>query len=382
MIRLVTLVLCFLLAASAVAAEGGDSAPSGTGTSEKITLEIENEPLIPALTRLFEMVGVSYVFDPEISEEPEDYNKKVTAKLKNVTFEQALDSLLSGPDLTWRKENGVIVIEPRLAQIVKQQMQQALSGIGGPKPTPTPVMPVQPAAETATREPYPILQRQIIPPMSIREALELIQPGWTFKGDLGDTLIPGAMFSQISRSAAARILLIAAGLVPPDEGMEIVKHGQLSLSDYAASESFYLGPGGIVIVGTSTKAPDGEQPYAVFFERTPTDLALSSLLSMARVAHVVATPPGDRQDLTVRLYDVTLDEALNNIVPTLGLKYRKQGPKAKPTYIIEPTSQKTVSHISAQNSNHQTEYSRGRVAFQRQVTRKSEEPEQPDYLHT
>jgi hypothetical protein len=38
--------------------------------------------------------------------------------------------------------------------------------------------------------------------------------------------------------------------------------------------------------------------------------------------------------VTVQLYDVTVDRALDIICPPVGLVYRKQGPPANPTYVI------------------------------------------------
>jgi hypothetical protein len=42
-----------------------------------------------------------------------------------------------------------------------------------------------------------------------------------------------------------------------------------------------------------------------------------------------------RHTVSAQLYDVTLDQALDALLPSLSLTYRKQGPAANPTYVVE-----------------------------------------------
>lgn len=117
------ILLLGLVAAGPVFAQsaGQPAAEEGQGVqsreSQKITLEIRDTPIKKVLEMLFKGAGVSYVLDPALDKPP--YDKiTVSMSLQDVTFEEALKTLVKAHGLTYRIEGGgrTHMISPRKPQ--------------------------------------------------------------------------------------------------------------------------------------------------------------------------------------------------------------------------------------------------------------------------
>lgn len=82
-------------------------------TSRKVTLNMENGDIRAALKTLFKSVSANYTIDQAVSGE-------VTVSLTEVPFRTALESILkstqSQKPLTYRVEDGVYIVAPKLEQ--------------------------------------------------------------------------------------------------------------------------------------------------------------------------------------------------------------------------------------------------------------------------
>ena len=91
--------------------------PTVAGAQEDITqkkiasLEFSQADVREAIRSLFKNVNVSYTIDPEVQ-------GSITASLKDVTFETALQNILRQVDATYRVEGGVFQIIKRKSDIL------------------------------------------------------------------------------------------------------------------------------------------------------------------------------------------------------------------------------------------------------------------------
>jgi len=361
-----------------------------------ISIELKDVPLKLAFETIFKAAGRApelYTLDPALDKPPYD-KVTVSLKLQNAQLGDALDRLADAHDLSVAHLGGPLynlggryVIGPKPAVEVNTSYQ----------PSPVPGRPVPPGAKAPT-EPEKELMTVSIPAMPVRAALGMLykqggsESPWEFKGGLDTARMPGAKFYRFPRDEAAKVLLFAAGLAPPASGKVVTSKGSVRLSDilqYTPVRSDeQTGYGGGYGGYGGYKAPGSEHPWtqggyvpAVAVAAYKSEklggkwlftvlsgqeydvpvieriLAISGRSYMmgnvsqrpykqsstvinsktgapATQSWINMLPPAT---ICVRLYDVTLDQALDSILPGVFLKYRKQGPPDDPIYVIEPS---------------------------------------------
>ena len=205
----------------------------------------------------------------------------------------------------------------------------------------------------ATLGPRPDLVTMTIPRMPIAEALRYLhrdaqkQVGFAFQGRLAMTSMPGATFRLFPRHEAADVLLAAAGLVPPTGSDRLIKSvgaADLSTSINYVPLSINLGGYGLtrslvgdfppaVAVAAYRTANSPNLLLVVLANQEQDIVVLDNILGASGVNYVLGdmtgrpnpeAPTGPRL-LSIRLYGVTLEQALRSILPAVNLRYHMQG---------------------------------------------------------
>jgi len=219
-----------------------------------------------------------------------------------------------------------------------------------------------------------------IPAMPVRAALGMLykqgdsESPWEFKGGLDTARMPGAKFYRFPRDEAAKVLLVAAGLAPPASGKVVASKGSVRLSDiiqytpvrsdeqtgYGGGYGGYGGHAGyparpygaeffpaVAIAAYKSEKLGGKRLFTVLSAKEYDSFVIEKLLVVNGGSHVMANldvrsgPTGGpfygSMQVSVAIYDVTLDQALDSILPGVLLKYRKQGPPDNPIYVIYPS---------------------------------------------
>lgn len=395
--RVYAIIILSIMLATSAWAQTGLPAETDSATQVQnfsgISLDMSDVPLKEAIKQLFE-AGQSldgYVLDPALDRPPYD-KVRVTMRLQNMDFATALNGLMSAHGLaaTYKPDENTTYVGPAPSPRAAAAREAALpSGPMPEQPQAVRSMPQAAAQETV------YLVTMSIPPMPVKDAVVMVWPGspWKFGDDLGRTQMPGARFYQYPRELAAATVVTAAGLIPPVAAGKMVM--QKGKADAASSQQwmppraqitqlhsqgntayFSQGTGdlannlayqqgvafqtGIAIAAYKSKAAGDEWVFTIFsnqavdtdlLERLLTlsgksyvmgDLSLRPQVNVADAAREAGTnvqrrsvdylPP---KAVTAQLRDVTLDQALDKLVPACRLTYRKIGPSSNPTYVIE-----------------------------------------------
>jgi hypothetical protein len=392
------IILCITLAASAWAQTTSAPSDTGNAASQaqtgvRISLNMSDTPLKEAIRVLFHE-GQSedgYILDPALDRPPYD-KVRVTMRLQNMDLATALDRLMSAHGLaaTYKPGENLAYIGPAPAPKAAMSYQAVPLNV----PAQQQLGALRSMPQAATQETV-YLVTMSVPPMPVKDAVVMVWPGspWKFGDDLGRTPMPGARFHQYPREMAAATVVQAAGLIPPVAVGNIVS--QRGRSDAASSQQWmppraqntqifaqnnygypaqrptgavdnlaYQGgvapQSGIAIAAYKSKAAGNEWLFTIFSNQALDVDLLERLLTLSgksyvmgdlsvrpqvRVADVTAEggknvqrkslyyfPP---KAVTAQLRDVTLDQALDKLVPPCGLTYRKIGPASNPSYVIE-----------------------------------------------
>lgn len=366
----------------------------GTGMDRRLDVDVRNADVRAVIEQFFSGSGLNYVVEPGVS------GTTPPIRMQDVPFPDALSVLLKTAHLTIRKESGVYHISP---QRELPQVADSLDIHVGQEPARDITVCIQ--------------------AMPVSDAVRMVEPGWSFQGNLGSIVIPGARFYQFPREMAVPVLLAEAGLMPPTGQSRLVtRRGRFDLSilcpinatraltqnqGYAAPgmasraqagpvarqyippglgnaspvDQSYAAPmtnsrmqaasqnvGGMIIPvsGGSLAIAEYQRPntggkllFIILADRAvDTDVieklfavsgkgyAMGDVMSRPRLSRQVETSNGSQKNIdttrfqspsviSLQLIDATLDQALDTIVPTVGLQYRKLGPLYNPTYLIE-----------------------------------------------
>lgn len=371
------------------------NAASQAQTGVRISLDMSDTPLKEAIRVLFHE-GQSedgYILDPALDRPPYD-KVRVTMRLQNMDFATARDRLMSAHGLaaTYKPGENMAHIGPAPAPMVATPHQAIPpSGPMTEQPGALRSMPQAATQETA------YLVTMSVPPMPVKDAVVMVWPGspWTFGDDLGRTPMPGARFHQYPREMAAATVVQAAGLIPPVAAEKMVSqkgradaassqewmppraqntqifaqnnYGYLAQRptgavDNLASQGGVASQSGIAIAAYKSKAAGNEWVFTIFSNQALDVDLLERLLTLSGRSYVMGdlsyrpevrtqTVNQDKSTgktvqqrtlycfppkaVTAQLHDVTLDQALDNILPACRLRYRKVGPPTNVSYVIE-----------------------------------------------
>ncbi|MHB0999927.1 MAG: hypothetical protein ACYC27_11840 [Armatimonadota bacterium] len=377
--------------------------------NNRISIDMNDTPLCEAIGKLFEGQNLQYSLAPELNLPP--YDKiKVSMKLVDIPVTNAISALLKSHQLSIRKDNDAYYIAPAdMAQFdptgeqvlgelefrIKSPHNSNSSAPSGPGPQGGPAgfgggaMPVMAGmmpGNEAFAEPMLESRQDMITisilQMPVKDAIEKVEPGWTFNGDLGDTIMPGAKFYNLQKDMAVGIILQAAGLLIPDNGSKVISEKgrndlnmiytwkpQASRNDYDPMANVNFGGKSFAVpgIGTTSNAisigaykNSNSWSFTVLAGRAYDTVLLRRLMDISGKNHVIGniqsrpyattqtiynskSEPskiqyiqyGPPSTISVQLYDVALDEALDNILPLVGLIYKKKGASDNPVYSIE-----------------------------------------------
>jgi hypothetical protein len=317
---------------------------------DQVSLEFKLTSIKTALDTFLQGQGVNYVIDQSV-----DPKATISSlKLQNMPFEQALKVMLKSvdPPLTYNKEGDTYHIS------TQRNTSPEDSNPSNKKPN-VPIINniaelVKPTSISEDLDQVTLR----IPPMSIKEAIEKIETGWTFKDKLGDTQMPGASFYRFPKDAAVSMLLISAGLVPPTNDSKLVTtKGKADLSSYIQWNpqkntriyDFANRRGGfgmndfdnaVVAIGAhKTNDKKGEWLYTILASKASQTDLLDPLFSITGRSYLRAESGSGYggyggSAVSAQLYDLTLDDSLDVLLPMMGLFYGIQGSDTNPTYVI------------------------------------------------
>ena len=365
-----------------------------------INLELKDVPLKQAFERLFESAGdrpARYQLDPAFDKPPYD-KVKVSLKLQNAQLYDALNRLANAHDLCVTRLGGRYVIGPKPAVEVDTSYQPPQAP-GQPVP-PGAKAPTKPEKELMTvsipampvRAALGMLYKQgdSESPWEFKGGLDTARmPGAKFYRFPRDEAAKVLLF-------AAGLAPPASGKVVTSKGSvrlsDILQYTPVWSGGQTAGQAAYPGYGGAyggfmkygaypqagAQGGTAPGTGQGYVPavaVAAYKSGTFGDKWLFTVLCaqewdigvlekllatsgrsyvMARVSErpyskTMTSIKAGRPSISsyvdsmypsmisVSLYDVTLDQALDSILPNVLLKYRKQGPPDNPIYVIYPS---------------------------------------------
>ena len=370
------ILICLTLAGAGFAQSPGDSQPTAAGTFRPVSVSFSNVPLRQAIEVLFNDVGAGFVLDPGVNQSPFD-RISVSLNLVNADFEQALSTLLDRTGLAWTREEIGYRIAPSTAPTPAFTNQMQV------------VQNLTQAADLATIN---------LSAMPVKEALSAVWPQspWAFKDDLGRTVMPGAKFYRFPRPIAGATVVAAAGLIPPPgDATFISARGQADLKGWfqwnpgnqmgrqqvmsalpapgapagpASQSGAYqqyagnaIGPNRDVAICAYRSRVGDTWVYTVLANRALDIDLLEKLFALSGNAYVMgdltlrpqmqyeSQPSMEKmagearnqliirgpKQISAQLRNVTLDQALNTLLPAAGLMYRKTGPPNNATYVIE-----------------------------------------------
>jgi hypothetical protein len=309
----------------------------------RVSLCLTDSPFKTALDTFFKNSGKCYVLTPMADQQAKALT--VTLRIDDAGFQKALDALMNASSLRYTLDDNIytIMTEPEYMQ------KHGFGPMGGPI-GPGPMQGGYGGyPQAAARGPEPVYVR--LQAMPVEEAYEAVIKAshaaqdplkWEFEGDLGKTIMPGADFASVPVEMAARIVIATAGLTPPmgpDDYM-ITKKGQVEFSQLVTPE-WFIGMGGYSVA--NYRAKDGQWRFFILASSQPIP-ELVKLLIGDRSSYVIedrskATPaPKDTRSgvvlVSVRLIDVTLDEALTTILEPTGFTFKKRGK----LYIVQQTN--------------------------------------------
>ena len=368
--RTIAIILICLVLGAPGFAQGPAPAPPG------VSVSFSNVPLRQAIEVLFNYSNAGFVLDPGIDQSPYD-RINVSLNLVNADFDQALSTLLDRTGLAWTLEDGQYRIAPSSSQQARPAGVQMVM-----------------ASELQNAD----LATVNLPAMPVKEALNTVWPRspWTFRDDLGRTPMPGAKFYQFPRQMAGATVVAAAGLIPPTGSERMIAFkGRANLADmFQWDPGRQLG---IQAPGSAPTAPSGQAQRFGFNQQNASNATLSSagvaisayrlrtgdtwvftimanraldtdvlekLFGLSGKAYVMgdlaqrpqvqnyylksatseekasAEVPNQviirgPKLISAQLRNVTLDQALDSLLPAAGLRYRKMGPPNSLTYVIE-----------------------------------------------
>jgi hypothetical protein len=300
----------------------------------RVTMALKDAPAKEVLDTLFQAADKEYVFSQNAY--PGAHSTKITLRLVNSPFDQALDAVTTAAGLIYSVENGVYTIS------------SSVSGFGSPTRAYTP--------DSRPAVPSPI--RLQLSAMPVEEAYQSIIKAsgvpdvlnWRFEGDLGKTIMPGARFLGIPVEMAARIVVAASGLVPPTATERtITKRGPV---DFAALPTQDWGEGrNVTFPLAEYMGPDKQWRYFILAHKSPIANTIS-LLFGDRVGYVVGEAEYvGRGFVSIRLVNVTLEQALKAILGSTGYTYRIEDG----VYVIQQTSNPSQDQPAAKPAEQGTE---------------------------
>ncbi|MHB1457647.1 MAG: STN domain-containing protein [Armatimonadota bacterium] len=367
---------------------------------KRISVDLRDVPLKDAIDMVFKTAGRAYTLSPAING-PSYENMRVSMKFENVTVDDAIAGLLTSNNLMAGIQDNTIIIIP----LIESKSSPTNASASQPRASSSPIVrtdgsgfggsgggfgggytsgsagglggglkggmldmipdmpPFNPANELVTIS---------IPSMPVKDAIAMIEPGWTFNSNLGNTIMPGARFSGFQMDMAIALVLSAAGLAPPAKNDKVVtSKGKADLSMYQWTPAAMSGQQSGIIGYIPTQQAiaigmckvSGKSLFTILAVRAPERDLLEKLMSNSGCSYFLGDTTfkadaswhtlADVKDkgvkqmwrgftyrpesrVSTQLYNVTLDEALNSILPMLGgVKFCKQGPAANPTYYIE-----------------------------------------------
>lgn len=311
--------------------------PGPQPSDPSVTMDLNDIPLPDAIKTLFTASSVKYAYGPDIDVEA---LKKVHVSIhvKDVPLWRALTTLLMQTDLVWDKSTDRYLIYKR---------SEGRMPVMGPGVVRTPSQQIR-RTDTITIK---------IPATSVKQAVAMVDPGWKFDGNLGDQQIPGVRLFQFSRDMAAALILISSGLIPQDDkpktvamkgSSDLVEHLRWLRLKHAGS---YRDPNintdavrtePALSIGAYKFKASKEWLYVVMaYQVRDVDL-IESIFSMSGRSYVIGDLSARQSirsksdwKLSAELYNVTLDRALDSLLPAVGLTYRKNGPPDNPVYYID-----------------------------------------------
>lgn len=359
---LVLITICIILAVSCAAQSSTPLVP-GT-TPALISLDLRDVPLNAALRVLMKYAPVGCMLDPALDQPPYS-NVRVTLRVQNGSFNDVMENLKRTYSLATTMSNDMLVVQPLAGQTQPQAQDGLRSAAVADAILPSDLVTID------------------IPPMPVKNALAMVCPnrGWTFGDDLGRTPMPGARFYQFPREMAAAVVLTAAGLMPPTGNSKVVSYrgkvpgiannqympnvgvpmaqpaaGQQNYYSNQAWNRAYPTHDGIAIAAYQS---GNTVLYTILANRALDSVLITRLMTMSGRSYVM----GDRDQpvqselnyaaqqqsvpqainrskgVTAQLRNVTLDQALNSLLPACAMQYRKIGMPADPTYQIDPMVQ-------------------------------------------
>lgn len=357
-----------------------------------LNINLENVPLKQALQEILKHVNGSYEISPALDRSP--YDKVIVSlNVRNANFDDALTNLLRTNGLTVQtgKDRPIIVpVGPGAPQVEQKMMM-------------VPVAYPQQRLDLVTVN---------IPAMPIKDALALVCPdsGWTFSDGLGKTPMPGARFYQFPRDMAAAIVLRSAGLVPPAGSSRVIANrGQFdvytnyqympSRAQYGASQqpagyadqgylytnqarannsrsdqegiaiAAYISGNRMLFTILTNRARDvdligklmtlGGRSYVLGDAGTDVPQVQALAATVQTEGSRDAAPTGQIEQptgfpskaISAQLRDVTLEQALDSLLPACHLTYHRVGPANNPTYKIDPMVQTIINSPAAPASS-------------------------------
>ena len=301
--RSLLLSIILLVMACAVcraADEPADKTSAQTQNAEKLmNLDAKDMPLPEVLQMLFKNASFSYTVDPKINQ------LKVTVAFRDVTFETALKNLLRSAGATYRMENGVYNIAPRIDN------NPAYSPPGSS-------IQNKPAASATTQNNEKLINIDV-KDMPLSEVLQLLfkDSGLNYAIDPGiNQLKVTAVYKDVSFETVLKNVVKAAGATYR------VDNGIYLIAPRIDNKPAYSSQGSSMQNKPIASAPtqNNEKLINIDVKDTPLSEVLQMLFNASGFSYKVA-PPFDLLRVTAVIKDIPFDAALKQVVRAAGVDY-------------------------------------------------------------
>ena len=272
-----------------------------------ISIDIGGKPLPDAVKILFEAGGESYSLDPSAG------NSIVNLSIKNAPFVAALDTFCQATRLTYKLSGGIYRLSPK--------------------------KPVDPDSDDNPASAYNRMEERYgvvtmdLPGMNLRDALWKVDPETAQTVQLTDAVTPEASFYYFPKKIAADILIHRATGAPLHVDIKTISMIQAILPQFVSVAAYRAqGAWKLIILANQAKPVD---LVSALFKVTRTNFVVVGGGSAALGGGLAAMQPTG-PEVTVQLIGVSLDEALETILPTLNMTCTKKGR----AYFIGPAPDK------------------------------------------
>lgn len=347
------LLLAALLAITVSAQAADNAAGSNEGAvptpneveQRLISLDLNKTLVKTAIEALFTGTGLNYAIDPALDNPPYD-SMMVSLSIRDVPFDQAIKTLVKALNVTYRKDGGVYIFSVKTPAA---NTAESMPGV-------TPEDSGKPDMVTMVLLPMPIKNAVAKLSVSPKDGTEM--PSWEFANDLGNTRMPGVKFYSFPRYQAIQFTIAASGLVPPvGIGGQVEIRGDVDMSKLFSWEQMG-GSSGVrdaayyTAIGTTRRASAlltavsiaarkvGDKWLLTIITNQAFDVdVIEKLFAFTGESYVIGarSPFTATKSLSAKLYDVTLDQALDVLLPSVGMTYRKAGLSKNPTYVVSDT---------------------------------------------